>query len=248
MGAYPTINLNDTVPAAPVDGLNIKFQSVPSIHDPNILNVSGAVVGPGGIDYLRADGTWAPIPAPSPTNGGAAVVETQGYGGFWSDGRPQQASYGYSSTTAGLSSTINQVTVWQFVLESNYTISKILCYIVGTAAGAKVNAGIYSAAGALLIDSGGIAANASGVKGNTITPVTLTPGVYYFAVSSDHTAVTVQGFALTGGGNMESVTNNDYVKAGQAANVTVSNALPATLGTLTADAIFGNMPGFFFQV
>ena len=68
MGAYPTINLNDLVPAAPTDGLNIKFQSVQSVNDPNILNVSGAIVGPGGTNFLRADGVWA-----APPGGGGSI-------------------------------------------------------------------------------------------------------------------------------------------------------------------------------
>jgi hypothetical protein len=60
MGAYPTINLNDDLPAAPANGVNVKFQAVTSTHDDTIENVSAALVGDGNTaHFLRGDGTFA---------------------------------------------------------------------------------------------------------------------------------------------------------------------------------------------
>jgi hypothetical protein len=61
MGAYPTIRLGSDTPAAPANGINVEFQGVPSVNNPTQVNVSAAIVGPGGTtEFLRADGTWAP--------------------------------------------------------------------------------------------------------------------------------------------------------------------------------------------
>lgn len=73
MGAYPTINLNDSIPAAPANGVNVEWQSSTSVHSPTIVNASAAIVGPGNnTQYLRADGTWD-VP---PGSGGGSVAGT----------------------------------------------------------------------------------------------------------------------------------------------------------------------------
>lgn len=66
MGAYPTINLNDDLPAAPANGVNVKFQAVTSTHDDTIENVSAALVGDGNTaHFLRGDGVYATPPSGS---------------------------------------------------------------------------------------------------------------------------------------------------------------------------------------
>jgi hypothetical protein len=84
MGAYPTINLNDTVPSSTAGYTNVTWQSSTSVHSPNIANVSaqvpnlkasgaghqgGLVPDPGAVagttKFLREDATWA-----SPSSGG----------------------------------------------------------------------------------------------------------------------------------------------------------------------------------
>jgi hypothetical protein len=70
--ASPTINLNDSLPAAPTDGLNVKWQSVTSVHGSTLLNASAAVVGDGNTGhFLRGDGTWA-----APSGGGSSFALT----------------------------------------------------------------------------------------------------------------------------------------------------------------------------
>lgn len=60
MGAYPTINLNDSIPAAPANGVNVEWQSSTSVHSPTIVNASAAVVGDGNTaHFLRGDGVFA---------------------------------------------------------------------------------------------------------------------------------------------------------------------------------------------
>lgn len=73
MGAYPTINLNDSLPAAPTNGLNVKWQNVASVHDATVEDVSAYVACPGGTStFLRADGTFA-----TPPGGGATFDASQ---------------------------------------------------------------------------------------------------------------------------------------------------------------------------
>jgi hypothetical protein len=78
MGAYPTINLNDSVPAATSGFSNVTWQSATSVHSSLITNVSaqvpnlkasgtghqgGLVPDPGAVagtsKFLREDATWA---------------------------------------------------------------------------------------------------------------------------------------------------------------------------------------------
>lgn len=78
MGAFTTINLNDSVPAATSGFSNVSWQSSTSVHDPTIANVSAQVpllkasgtghqgglvpdpgATPGTSRFLREDATWA---------------------------------------------------------------------------------------------------------------------------------------------------------------------------------------------
>jgi hypothetical protein len=78
MGAYPTINLNDSTPSSTSGYTNVTWQSSTSVHSPNIANVTaqvpnlkasgtghqgGLVPDPGAVagttKFLREDATWA---------------------------------------------------------------------------------------------------------------------------------------------------------------------------------------------
>lgn len=62
IAADPTINLNDTVPSPPANGVNVKWQA----SGTSVRSVSAYLPCPGGTaTFLRADGTFA-----SPTAGG----------------------------------------------------------------------------------------------------------------------------------------------------------------------------------
>ena len=178
----------------------------------------------------------------------AASFATAGFGGFLGAGMPLGYVYGSQYSGSTVSTTINQISVIEFYLQSSFTISKVSCYITFNVAGQSVNIGIYSSAGAKLIDSAALSAATNNVTvTNSITPVTLPPGVYYLAYSASSTSVQIGGFevdalALTGMMN-----STGSVKVGQAANATSGGVMPSTLGTLTNDTLGLNMPAVFFR-
>lgn len=203
----------------------------------NLVNTDGTIVmtdlGSGNLQVNAAGSTFG----------------TSGVGGFWSAGFPMMAPYGLAVTNGTVSTTIDQITVFQFTLSSPWTVRTVACNVVGSAAGGSFNFGIYSTAGNKLVDSGslsGVSANV--IVSNTITPVTLPAGSYYFAVSAHATASTVTAYSLNST-VLESVLNNSgTVKVGQAANKTATGVMPATLGTITTDGLNINMPAVFFGV
>lgn len=227
--ASTSLNTASQLNAPPVPaGFSLVFENNGVLNSSqsilNLVNTDGSVtltdLGAGNIQVNAA------------TTGFAAA----GTGGFWSSGFPLMASWGTSGITAGNPSTsIDQLVVFQFTLQSTWTIRQVSCNITTGQSGGLVNFGIYTAAGNKVLDSGGLTATSSNVtQSNAITPVVLPPGVYYFAQSSHNT--TTQVTAFTGSSTqMNTLLNlNGTVKVGTAANATVSGVMPATLGTITA--------------
>jgi len=150
-------------------------------------------------------------------------------------------------TNAILGGTSNQLTVYQFKLLYSIAISRVSIVVTGAQAASTVNFGIYSAAGNKLLDSGGISTASTGAQHNTITTVTLSPGIYYFAQSTSNTSVTVQTLAPATLSDVNML-NALSIKVAQAANLTVGGVMPATLGTLTADSVFAGIGLALFEV
>jgi hypothetical protein len=176
---------------------------------------------------------------------------TPGVGGFWSAGMPITSMFGTAPSAEPVGNSANQITVWQFTLLSQYTISAVSCPVVTGVGGATFNFGIYTTAGNKLVDSGAINAATSATNPrNTITPVVLPIGTYYFAASATSSSATAQSYPLNSGGvSMENCINAaGSVKVGQAANPTAAGVMPSTLGTISVDSIFNAMPAAFFGV
>ena len=139
-----------------------------------------------------------------------------------------------SLTTQELIGSVNQVLAFQFVLPFRAIIRTITSEVTTSEASSLYAMGIYSIDGnTLLVDSGAISGASSGVKSVTITAVTLEPGVYWFAQTSNatatiiHRSLNVTGLAgIINGGSQE--------KTILAGNASSSGVLPATLGSLTA--------------
>jgi hypothetical protein len=114
------------------------------------------------------------------------TLSTSGQGWFAAGGMTDASSLfvnGFNAAVTGFSA--NQVIVQQFVLQSSWTLSKVAYKLYGVAVGGNTfNFGIYSAAGAKLIDSGAFNGSISTLQTLSFTPVTLSPGVYYFAASA----------------------------------------------------------------
>lgn len=184
------------------------------------------------------------------TNTGGASFTTSGQGWFLGG-----QSFGPLKDTSGTAIystplTANTVIAVQLLLEATYTVSRISAYcITGSSVAQPMTAGIYSIDGnTLLIDAGGGAFDmgTSSQKYRTVSlgsPVTLTPGVYWFAYGA--TTDSNQGSVLSHASqtfftsmiNGVDFTNPQVTptRYGTAANsLSGGGALPSTLGAITA--------------
>lgn len=188
--------------------------------------------------------------------GGGGVFATAGQGYFWSNG---QTNTPFITNSLNSYNTIvvnnNEVNVFQFTLLAAYTIRSV-SFITGGNGSSHNGFGIYSAAGAKLIDTGAFN-NGSVAAGQpvciAITPVTLLPAVYYLASTCDDNLSAYLSVSIvqgTGGNN--SINSLLYptwfgsfpnpqpgggsipLYGGVAANPSVAGALPATLGAISA--------------
>lgn len=131
MGAYPTINLNDEVPAAPANSKNVTFQAATSVHGITVENVTayvkqfgasgtshdlGLVPDPGAsagsTRFLREDGSWS-----VPSGGGSGIPS----GSNVVIGMPRQSTdTGYSGLSIikkmSACELINLASAWKFSL------------------------------------------------------------------------------------------------------------------------------------
>lgn len=134
--------------------------------------------------------------------------------------------------------TANQVVVYLFELSAGFTISKVSSECTDNVGGAHATFGIYSQSGNKLVDGGAFTTLTSpGVQTNTITPVTLAPGVYWFAqAATTGTAVHFFGVNVSAASNTNGMITallTNATRVAIAANALSSGILPATLGTLT---------------
>ena len=185
------------------------------------------------------------------TASGGATFTTAGQGGFFGAGLLNPLPYYTNTSTmtsALISSVANQVNVFQFMLLYNITITKITVRCTTGVGGKHANFGIYSAAGAKLLDSGAFDFGTSTTTRNvTITPVSLTPGVYFFAQSADDSGCTTPGLQPFSGPLVDMI-NLNATRIGQAANSTAGGVMPATLGAITPDAVYPAIAFPFFEV
>ena len=180
---------------------------------------------------------------------------TTGYGGFWSAGFPMMVMYVASFTDGVLVSTaVNQVLVWQFLLETPITIRNLSSCVWSGSAGATVNFGIYNAAGNKLIDSGALSIAISNTQLSvSIAPVVLPAGTYYFAASqsADFGEVLAFNLSIVAAVTTVSAGGSGVAKIGVAANATSSGVMPSTLGAISLATYLSNttnMPAVFFSV
>ena len=157
-----------------------------------------------------------------------ATVDTAGEGYFVG---------GTISLTEGLGglslSAVNQTRVHQFVLPFRVVVGQISYWVsTGGGAGKKLGFGIYDVAKNLLLESGAVDANVTGQATASITAVTLEPGVYWLAWTSD--SGTVEIVAIKNLNNAVPIINEITPRSGIAANASSAGVLPATLGTITA--------------
>lgn len=181
-----------------------------------------------------------------PANGGVANVATNGQGYFVSDGR-LNTYMGLSDAACSFTNgTINQVLAFQFTLPIAITVSRVSVTIVGVSSSNFASVGIYNAAGTTkLIDSGTFSTTTATTLTNTITPVTLTPGVYWYAHTSNVTAATGAGLTNPSGTPIAPLLGAHTPRVGTAANASSAGVLPSSLGAITTLAV--NMVAAVFE-
>jgi hypothetical protein len=130
--------------------------------------------------------------------------------------------------------TANQVVVYLFQLDVSLTISKVSVMATNNSLGEQMTFGIYSYTGTKLVDGGSFnAATSPTVQTNTISPVTLSPGIYWHAQASvsNGTGATILGILASASVVPEYVANS--VRCASASNTLSAGVLPATLGSLS---------------
>ena len=256
-----------------VSSANYYFNANTSLNTASNINPAPAPAGPSSIIFENngvlnssqttlnlenTDGSIVITDEGSGTLNLQAVTtgfSTTGYGGFWSAGFPMMSMYVTSFTGGPIVSTaVNQVIVWQFLLETPITIRNLSSYVYSGSAGTTVNFGIYNAAGNKLIDSGALSiATTNAQLSVSIAPVVLPAGTYYFAASQSTDDGEVLAFNLN---NIAAVTTvsaggSGVAKIGVAANATSLGVMPSTLGTISLATYLSNatnMPAVFFAV
>jgi len=181
---------------------------------------------------------------------GAAAFNTSGQGFFLG-----AQSYAPVQENSGITlATANQVVAVQLMLPFAITISKVSLYVVTGSGSGFMCAGLYSADGnTKLIDAGtnafDVHTNSQALRSNNITPVTLQPGTYWFAVGD-----TVASSGSVVGHNLytwlANLFNANVTRFGTAANAISGGVMPSTLGAITP---FTNItavavPAVLFQV
>ena len=255
-----------------VTSANYYFNANTSLNTASNINPAPAPAGPSSIIFenngvLNSSQTLLNITS---TDGSIVITDegsgtlnlqavttgfsTTGYGGFWSAGFPMMIMYVASFTGGVLVSTaVNQVLVWQFLLETPITIRNLSSCVYSGSAGATVNFGIYNAAGNKLIDSGALSLAITNTQLSvSIAPVVLPAGTYYFAASQSIAAGQVLAFTVN---NLAAVTTvsagGSVAKIGVAANATSLGVMPSTLGAISLATYLSNttnMPAVFFAV
>lgn len=149
----------------------------------------------------------------------------------------------------------NVVGAVQIMLPWTVTIRAIGLYVVTGAGVGFATTTIYNAAGTTkLVDAG---ANAFDTHTNSQilrtvvlgTPVTLNPGLYWWATGSTDGAGTVPGYSMYN--FLPPVINgNSVVRYGSAANALSAGAMPSSLGTVTGYGTVSsqNIPLYMFYV
>jgi hypothetical protein len=183
-----------------------------------------------------------------------------GHGGFIGAGLLLQDIFAYISlfnsnpgNIEGAGIPINTIAVFIFDTPFSWTIDSVTINVIATMAGTTANFGIYSLARNKLVDSGAMdTSSATGFVTNSITPVTIPAGTYYFALSGTDDTQTVQVNSFYISTDYIDLMNQvGVVKFGYATNLTVGGVMPSTLGTLTAFSSelsnYAAMIGAFFS-
>lgn len=121
----------------------------------------------------------------------------------------------------------NQIRLVLVPVANPVRIARLAAWIATAFAGGKARAGIYTANGTLLAQTGALDTGAASGQDSAVTPVVLNPGYYYFAWSVDNTAAQLAG---SGNGSMTGLFNRVSASPGQAtcSQSMTASGLPST--------------------
>jgi hypothetical protein len=166
-----------------------------------------------------------------------ADVETAGQGFLISSNIMIPSLFGATATAVNLVALANQVYAVQFVLPFKIKMTKASFIDAASASGAHLSFGIYDAAGTTKLVDTGVFTSSAVFAGNTLTfgSVTLNPGIYWFAWTTDNSGKNLEGIQFNSTAQFFSQFFNfvhpHYALAG---NASTTGSLPSSLGTLTA--------------
>jgi hypothetical protein len=212
-----------TVKVSEADGS--PFVTIGNLVVPNgSLSTSGSTAT---VAFNLTDSATGILP---PANGGVANVNTVDQGYFFGVTiKPPEVV-----NALAITGTNNQVRAYQFVLPYRVVVARIAIEITTLSGGSIVDIGIYNAAGTTKVLSlGGITGGGTGVISTSITPVTLDPGVYFFAQVASDTTVAARVAAIPAA-SATILNANAVEKVGTAANAATAGVLPSSLGVITS--------------
>ena len=161
-----------------------------------------------------------------------ATVDTAGEGYFFG------VSIALEDFDAGtIINSTDQVIAWQFVLPFRAVVRQITSEITtGGGASKLYGVGLYDIAGNRLLHTGALDANTTQILTTAITAVTLEPGIYWQAQTSDSATTAMR---TNPWGTLEQSLLNDSgaILTGKGANASSAGVLPATLGAVTAATV-----------
>lgn len=178
----------------------------------------------------------------------ASGFGTAGKGWLWSSGEGLYGAGPTSETYTTYTAVANTVVCYQLMVSVPITIRKATIAVSGTAGGATINAGIYTLDGNTKLMDVSFSAAASGIQTAALgTPLTLSPGVYWFAFSNTGQPNVSFGPSLQAGPtSLIAAMNKNVQRIGTAANVTSGGVMPASLGALSAYS--SALPVFLLEV
>jgi hypothetical protein len=250
-GSGGPLFVDAVTPAGAIDGTNTVF-TLPSAPNPaaSLIVTRNGLVQKAGTDFNLSGATITFVAAATPQSGDLLVASYRagtGVGGVLVDTADRGYFFGVSvqppdnsGTTTTFSSNVHRV--WQFVLPFSATVNQISFEVVGTSgAGASLGLGLWDAAcSSLVLNSGVMSAggspdiNVAGVKTKAISggPVTIPAGIYWLAMTTNSTTLTLRSLALPSQAInlLNGQTNKKFAQAG---NNGSSGAFPSGCGTLT---------------
>lgn len=198
------------------------FNAVPAgIGDTNGIDLSATGINLPATGHFQIAGADV----------GTANLSNPGSGYVFLPGITIPNVSGLNTAVAG---TANQVRVVQFVLPTPVTARKMTVNISTPSAGQSVYVGVYSAAGAKLLEAALSCATLNGTTTTLASPVTLAAGTYFYAYSASNTTCAITGVPL--GTSFANMMQKNAVRLATSANLVSGGVMPATLGTLASSS------------